>query len=179
MDRLLPEEIQTDRLRLRRPILADSETLFRAYTQDPEVCRYMIWVPHTSETVTRRFIAACIDAWNSGDRIPYVITARGSIDAIGMLEARVYGSTVDVGYVLARSHWGRGLMPETIRALANESLSCPRLFRVQATRDVENVASWRALEKAGFVREDRLERHTVHPNLSPEPRACFMYAKCR
>jgi ribosomal-protein-alanine N-acetyltransferase len=179
MDRLLPEEIQTDRLRLRRPILADSETIFRAYTQDPEVCRYMIWVPHTSETITRRFIADCIDAWSSGDRMPYVITTRGSIDAIGMLEARVHGPTVDVGYVLARSHWGRGLMPEAIRALASELLSRARIFRVQATCDVENVASWRALEKSGFIREGRLERHTVHPNLSPEPRACFMYPKCR
>lgn len=179
MDRLLPEEILTDRLRLRGPVVTDTATIFRAYAQDPVVCRYMIWVPHESEAITRSFIAACIDAWKGGNRMPYVITPRGSNDAIGMLEARVQGTAVDIGCVLARSHWGRGLMPEAIRALASASLSHPHIFRVQATCDVENVASRRALEKSGFIREGRLERYTVHPNLSPEPRACFMYAKWR
>jgi RimJ/RimL family protein N-acetyltransferase len=74
MNRLLPEEILTDRLRLRGPVAKDSETIFRAYAQDPEVCRYMIWVPHEPAAITRAFIAACIDAWNGGNRMPYVIT---------------------------------------------------------------------------------------------------------
>lgn len=139
----------------------------------------MIWVPHDSTAITRAFIAACIDAWNGGNRMPYVITTRGSNEAIGMLEARVQGTAVDIGYVLARLHWGNGLMPEAIRALASESLSHLRIFRMQATCDVENIASQRALEKSGFIREGRLERYTVHPNVSPEPRACFMYAKCK
>ncbi|MCG2592746.1 GNAT family N-acetyltransferase [Ramlibacter sp. XY19] len=52
-------------------------------------------------------------------------------------------------------------------------------FRVHAACDVENRPSQRALEKAGFMREGRLERFTVHPNISPEPRACYMYARCR
>jgi RimJ/RimL family protein N-acetyltransferase len=55
----------------------------------------------------------------------------------------------------------------------------PAFHRVQATCDVENTGSWRALEKAGFVREGRLERYTIHPNTDPEPRACYMYARCR
>jgi [ribosomal protein S5]-alanine N-acetyltransferase len=49
----------------------------------------------------------------------------------------------------------------------------------QATCDVENLASQRALEKSGFNREGRLERYNIHPNVAAEPRACFMYAKCR
>jgi [ribosomal protein S5]-alanine N-acetyltransferase len=157
----------------------DASAIFRAYAQDSEVCRYMIWAPHTSEAVTRGFIQACIDAWSAGIRFPYVVTLNNADAAVGMIEARPVGSTVDIGYVLERASWGKCLMPEAIRGLTATALAEPGVFRVQATCDTENVPSQRALEKAGFTREGRLERYTVHPNLSPEPRACFMYATCR
>lgn len=139
----------------------------------------MIWRPHASESITREFIGSCIEVWKTGDRLPYVITERDSNVAIGMLEARMQGTAVDIGYVLARSHWGKGFMPEAIQALTSDALAMPKIFRVQAACDTENIPSQRALEKSGFIREGHLERYTVHPNLSPEPRACFMYAKCR
>lgn len=51
----------------------------------------------------------------------------------------------------------------TIRALTDAALANPSIFRVQATCDTENVPSQRALEKAGFMREGRFERHTAQP----------------
>ncbi len=179
MPYVLPETIDTARLRLRRPEVADAASLFHSYTQDPQVCRFMIWAPHASEDTTREFIASCIAAWEAQQCLPYVIAEQGSDLAVGMIEARMQGSTVDIGYVLARSQWGRGLMPEAIGSLASAALSRDEVFRVQATCDTENIASQRALEKSGFVREGRLERFTIHPNISSEPRACFMYARCR
>jgi len=118
------------------------------------------------------------DAYADGRR-PYVISERCSDPAIGMIEARLLGTTVDIGYVLARSCWGKGLMPEAIDALAATALASPSIYRVQATCDTENIPSQRALQKSNFIREGRLERYAVHPNLSPEPRACFMYARVR
>lgn len=179
MTRQLPNELTTARLHLREPVLGDAPAIFHAYAQDPQVCRFMVWTPHISESSTRGFIASCMEDWNTGKRQPYVITESASDTAIGMVDARLQGSTVDIGYVLAQSHWGQGLMPEAISTLAAAALAQPGIFRVQATCDAENIASQRTLEKAGFAREGRLERHTVHPNISPEPRACFIYAKCR
>lgn len=41
----------------------------------------------------------------------------------------------------------------------------------------EHRASWRVLEKVGFVREGVLHRHTDFPNLNPgEPSDVFCYA---
>ena len=75
--------------------------------------------------------------------------------------------------------WGRGYMPEALSALTALALEREDIFRVQAFCDVENVPSQRALEKAGFFREGRHERFFVHPNVSAEPRPCYMYAKCK
>ncbi len=165
---------------LREPRASDASSLFDAYTQDLEVARYMVWRPHSSPAETQEFIVACVRDWLSGLRLPYVLTLRDTPDrAIGMLEARPLSHLLDIGYVLARAHWGKGLMPEAIRALTETALRNPDIFRVQATCDVDNHASARALEKSGFSREGRLERHTVHPNISSEPRSCFLYARWR
>jgi len=176
----LPDSIQTARLALREPRASDAVALFDAYTQDAEVTRYMTWRPHTSLAETESFIAGCVRDWASGARLAYILAFPDSPErAIGVLDARLRAHIVDIGYVLARAHWGQGLMPEAIGALAEAALSTPGLFRVQATCDVDNRPSARALEKSGFTREGRLERYIVHPNIGPDPRASFLYARCR
>lgn len=54
-------------------------------------------------------------------------------------------------------------------------LELPELWRVWATCDVENTASARVLEKAGFTFEGVLHRWDRH-NISPEPRDARVYA---
>jgi [ribosomal protein S5]-alanine N-acetyltransferase len=44
---------------------------------------------------------------------------------------------------------------------------------------VDNVGSQRVLEKSGMVREGRLARYIVHPNVDAEPRDVFVYAAVR
>jgi [ribosomal protein S5]-alanine N-acetyltransferase len=178
----LPDRIVSRRLVLRAPQAADAETIFASYATDSDVARYMIWQPHAVLSESRAFIDECMRAWEgSTDRRPYVLALHGDEHTpIGMLEARLHGTAlVDIGYVLARAHWGEALMPEAIMALTDELLATPSIFRVQATCDIDNKPSARTLEKSGFVREAVLQRYTVHPNISSEPRACFMYARCR
>lgn len=100
----LPETLTTARLHLRSPVMDDAGAIFSSYAQDPKVCRFMIWVPHASVAVTEDFIASCVVAWTTGSRKAFVITELGESEPIGMLEARIQGSTVDIGYVLAASH---------------------------------------------------------------------------
>ena len=176
----LPDVLLTNRLTLRAPRESDAPAFFASFTQDPDVARYTVWRPHKSLAETEAFIADCLQDWASGTAQCYALAFRDADDwPLGVLEARLRAPTLEVGYVLARSHWGQGLMPEAIDALVTLALARPNLFRAQATCDVDNRASARALEKSGFVCEGRLERHTHHPNISDEPRPCFLYARCR
>jgi RimJ/RimL family protein N-acetyltransferase len=176
---MLPRVFETERLAARLPVSSDAQALFEAYARKPEVSRYMLWLPHKTVDTTEAFVAECIAAADRGTRLPYVLAERGKSELIGMLEARPLAHKVDFGYVLGPEYWGRGFMPEAIDALAGIALALPEVFRVQAFCDVENRPSQRALEKAGLIREGRHERFIVHPNVSSEPRACYMYAKCR
>ena len=174
-----PGLIETARLALRAPAHSDAEAMFASYTQDAEVARYMVWQPHASLEATRDFIAGCVAQWNARSALPYIITLKASSQLVGMLEARPHGHVVNIGYVLARSQWGQGLMGEAVQAFTAIALRVPGVFRVEATCDVENLPSARALAKSGFVLEGRLARHTVHPNISAEPRDCLIFAACR
>lgn len=176
----LPERIESERLVFRRPLMADAQALFDAYTSDPQVPKYMVWAPHTNVSETEAFLKGCVEDWNEGSRFAYALTLHGRESSpIGMLDAMPKGHMLDIGYVLARDLWGRGLMPEAVQVFSELALAIPGVFRLQATCDVENMASARTLEKSGFVREGRLDRYTVHPNISVEPRPCFIYARCR
>lgn len=171
-----PESFETVRLLLRRPIMADAEAIFKCYAQDPEVTRYVTWRPHQNLSETQQFLSTCIDAWQGDRRFPYSIVLKNKSALVGMIEITIANFRAEVGYVLARQHWGQGIMTEAARALVDWALSQPQIYRVWAVCDVENAASARVLEKVGMQREGILRRYIMHPNVSNEPRDCYCYA---
>lgn len=171
----MPDQIDTDRLRLRRIQAGDADAIFSVYAQDSDVTRFLVWMPHLSVSVTHVFVTQCVTAWEAGSAFPYVLVDQASGELLGMLEVRPDGHCAEVGYVLARRHWGKGLMPEALGCVVNLAFSTLRFSSIEATCDVENRASARALEKSGFVRQGRLVQHIVHPNLSAEPRDSSLY----
>ena len=171
-----PEHIETQRLVLRIPSVTDAEAIFNSYAQDPEVTRYLIWRPHKNIQETEGFLAACTVAWEGTVRFPYVITFKQNGAVIGMIEIRINDFKVDVGYVVSRPNWGKGMATEALRSLVEWALNQESIYRVWALCDVENLASGRVLEKVGMRCEGVLRRQIVHPNISDEPRDCYCYA---
>jgi len=174
-----PETFTTERLVLRRVAPSDAPAVFRNYAQDPEVVRFLLWRPHTSLAETESFLRNAVDWWEAGKEFNWVISLRGTDEAIGMIGAAPKNFKVEVGYVLARDYWGRGIMTEAGRAVVDWLRSREEIWRIGATCHVENLASARVLEKLGMEREGVLRRWNVYPNLSPEPQDSFIYAWVR
>ena len=173
---MFPNTVETRRLHLRRPVSGDADLIFRAYAQDTQVTRYLVWVPHASVETTKNFISDCENRWINLAAFPYVITRKEDGELLGMIDIRPNGHRADFGFVLARAYWGKGLMPEAISALVEVTLAQPSIYRLEATCDLDNKASARALEKAGLSREGVLRKYIIHPNISPEPRDSLLYA---
>jgi RimJ/RimL family protein N-acetyltransferase len=171
-----PERIETERLILRKPRRGDASFLFAAYMQDPEVTRYTTWRPHQQLQEAKDFVGNCLAAWDDGTRFPFVILLQGENKPFGMIDFHIRGSTVGLGYVIARSHQGKGYATEATRAVIDWALQQPAIYRVNASTDVENYPSQRVLEKAGMVREGLLKKYIIHPNLSDIPRDSYIYA---
>lgn len=178
MTGMLPAIVPTERLTLRPPRRQDAPAVFARYARDPEVTRYLTWRTHESLAQSERFVDACVAAWGKG-RGPWVLTRTGDDSAIGMIDLRIEVCRAELGYVLARSEWGRGLMSEAAAAVVELALAEPGIYRAWAVCDVDNRASARVLEKAGMALEARLRRYAVHPNLGREPRDVLLFARTR
>jgi ribosomal-protein-alanine N-acetyltransferase len=67
----------------------------------------------------------------------------------------------EIGYVLASSAWGQGYATEAITQLLAHGFGAMGLNRVEADIDPLNVASARALERQGFVKEGLLRERWI------------------
>lgn len=171
-----PKSLKTERLRLRKVKLSDADAIFRQYAQDAEVTKYVSWRAHADAEETREYVRMCLLAWNIGKAFHWVIERAEDKQVMGMVIARVDEEKWELGYVLARKHWGKGYMTEAIRGLIAWALKQTDIYRIWAVCDVDNAASARVMEKAGMVREGTLRRWSVHPNICPEPRDSYCYA---
>jgi [ribosomal protein S5]-alanine N-acetyltransferase len=174
-----PDDFDTDRLHLRIPRRDDAPAIFAAWTQDPEVTRYLTWRPHKNIEETYSILDLIAKLWRDGEAFTYVLTLKDNDNPIGMLAIHADGFKPSLGYVLARSHWGKGYMPEAARAVTDWLIRQPDIYRVFATCDVDNPASAKVMEKAGMKYEGLLGRYMIHPNISDEPRDCLVYAAVR
>jgi ribosomal-protein-alanine N-acetyltransferase len=174
-----PEEIATKRLILRRPRLSDADDIFDSYAADPEVTRYVTWRPYKDRSEVAPFLRSRLDRWDSREEFSWAITRPPDYCVIGMIACRVREHAADIGYVMSRNYWNRGYTTEAANAVVNWASNLEFVYRVWAVCDVENKASSRVLEKIGMQREGILRRYIVHPNMSPEPRDCFVYSKIR
>jgi RimJ/RimL family protein N-acetyltransferase len=172
----MPEQFRTDRLLLRIPRMNDATSIFEGWAQDTQVTRYLTWRPHERIEQTEEFVQGCLRAWETEIRFPYMITLNDDGQVIGMIDPRIEGPKVGIGYGLARVHWGKGYMPEATRAIINWAFQQPTIYRVYATTDLENIASQCVLEKVGMQCEGILRKYILHPNISDVPRDSYMYA---
>jgi ribosomal-protein-alanine N-acetyltransferase len=173
-----PESFTTARLLLRKPRPEDAPLIFAAYAQDPEVVRYLTFLPHRDLSDTHEVVERFLENWRSGKSYCWLIFERDRPDLVGAISARE-DQGINLGYLLARPFWGQGFMSEAVMAITEWAFSIPANFRVWAVCDCENDASARLLARNGFHREGVLRKWSLHPNVSDIPRDCYCFAKTR
>ncbi|HZF27623.1 MAG TPA: GNAT family N-acetyltransferase [Gammaproteobacteria bacterium] len=174
-----PREWQTARLAAAAATRADADAVLESYARDPEVARYMVWRPHRDVGETLAFLETCEAAWASGKSYSWCLRLKPDGPLVGMLSARVRGESMDMGYVLGRRWWRRGLMSEAVTWLVQWAWEQPTIARVWATCDVDNAASAGLLERIGMRREGTLRRWVPRPSLGGGPRDSLTYSLLR
>jgi RimJ/RimL family protein N-acetyltransferase len=169
--------VETGRLLLRPPAHEDAEAIFERYASDAEVTRYLGWSRHTSVQDTRAFVGFSLAEWarwGVGPLLAFDKVNGTMLGATGLvMETSDRAAT---GYVLARDAWGKGYATESLLAMVALAAEF-HVARLYALCHVDHRASWHVLEKCGFEREGVLPRHSVFPNLTPEPLDVLSYAR--
>lgn len=100
--------------------------------------------------------------WREESAYPFVIVIDrqivGRVSVAGIRWGAERGASI--GYWIAHSHAGRGIMPRAV-ALATEFCFSRGLHRIEIAVRPENAASLRVVDKLGF-REEGLRRSYLH-----------------
>ena len=146
-------ELKTERLTLRPFEISDLEDLYE-YAKVDGVGQAAGWKPHgdreESKTVLNMFI--------KGKRTFAVVYGGKVVGSVGIdrYDADRFPEFADekcceIGYVLSKDCWGRGLMPEAVKEVLRWLFAEKRLDAAFCGRYLWNQRSKRVQEKCGFV----------------------------
>ena len=150
------QRIGTHRLVLRPFRHEDAEDIYDNWASDPEVTRFLTWPTHRSVDVTRMVLADWVSHYADGDYFNWAIEWKDSgrvIGSIAVVKLEEEIGAAELGYCLGRAYWGRGIMPEALRAVTDFLFDTAGVDRISAGHDVNNPKSGRVMEKAGLKME--------------------------
>nr|WP_277605960.1 GNAT family N-acetyltransferase [Glycomyces sp. L485] len=156
--------METDRLVLRPFTVADVEP-FAEINADPQVMRYIgNGGPRTVEQ-TREGVERLVLHWDAQGWGTLAVELKETGELIGFAALAVPEflpeilPAVEVGWRIARPHWGKGYAPEAAREAIRFAFDDLDMERLVSCIHAENAASMRVAEKLGMI----LERVTVVP----------------
>lgn len=147
-------QIETPRLLLRSFLESDAEDLY-AYASVDGVGQMAGWKPHASIEESRNVLNMFIRekktlalVWKETGT---VIGSLGleTIDESLSLPESLQGR--EIGYVLSKDYWGRGLMPEAVKAVIDFCFHTWQFDYLLCGHFVSNHQSRRVVEKCSFT----------------------------
>jgi len=136
---------------------------------DPEIERWLELMPSPyTEQDAREWVARAAEAWRSGSFAPFAVLdaeTGGVVGGLGLGSIDLECASGEVGYWLSAPARGRGLTTRALRLVTLWGFEALGLERVQVRAEVENTASCRVAEQAGFQREGVIRSQRFNPRL--------------
>jgi RimJ/RimL family protein N-acetyltransferase len=150
--------IKTKRVILRGYKKTDKSDLIKNIN-DKAIARFMSTVPHPyTPKDADTFLNKVLDKKRKDGEINFVFEIEGEFAGGGGIKRD--GHQAEIGYWLAKKHWGKGLATEIARELVKFGFGKLKLKRLTAKVFLPNKASARVLEKNGFKLEGILRKDT-------------------
>ncbi|HQU84346.1 MAG TPA: GNAT family protein [Pyrinomonadaceae bacterium] len=142
--------------KLRKWKLSDLE-IVAAYGCNPKITKFMSDAFPDSVEKWRKFLEFSTTVENN---LYFAIEINGkAVGAIGVsLQTGVLRKNAELGYWLGEDFWGNGIITEAIREIVQIAFEKHDIVRIFAKPFETNIASHKALEKAGFKLEARFEK---------------------
>jgi len=159
-----PGPLETPRLHVRGVAEADLPALL-TINGDAEVTRFLPYPAWATLADGEAWLKRMNGIQAGGTALQFVIVDKQAGQAIGtcLLFGHDEGSArAELGYVLARNRWGRGLMHEALAALVGCAFTRMGLRRLEAEVDPRNGASGRVVQRLGFLREGLLRQRWMN-----------------
>ncbi len=144
--------LETERTYLRKLLYSDKSDIF-AYAKNPKVAEHVIWDAHQSEFDTLEFLNTVYAAYNKNKAAPWGIELKETgkiIGTAGFVNWEKENQKAEIGYVLSKDYWKKGIMTEVVKDIINFGFEKIGLTEISARSKPANVASQKVLIKCGL-----------------------------
>jgi ribosomal-protein-serine acetyltransferase len=139
----------------------DAEELYLRVDQNREHLQWRVsWVDGTTtKSDTLKFVRSCLESAVSGTGFHYALLLDGEIvGLVAFNSIEKINRCATMGYWLAKSQTGRGLMRTAVKTLINEGFRQLELNRVQARVATVNYPSQAVCDRLGLKKEGILRQ---------------------
>ena len=151
----IPRNFTTRDLHLRPSNATDAESMFTMLS-DPESMKYWCDEPLADIGAAVEVLNKDLESDAQGNSMCWAVTLKGHDKMIGkciLFQFNDQNRRAEIGYLLNRKYWRRGLMHQALGAIIDFAFNTLDLHRIEADVDTQNIGSLGLLEKLGFKRE--------------------------
>jgi len=155
--------LETEKLILRKLLYSDKKDIFE-YAKKSEVAKDVLWYPHQTEMDTLEFLNTIYEEYRKNRPAPWGILLKENnkiIGTAGFVNCDEINHKAEIGYVLSKVYWGKGIMSEAVKEIIKFGFESLELNRIEARCNTSNIASGKLLEKIGFTYEGVLREQLV------------------
>lgn len=174
-------ELETERVYLTKISEEHLDDLF-AYASDDEVTEHVSWETHTDKEQSRQFIRRTRELYESGVHYDWALVHKESGRMFGTTGLRIgepSDTAAELGYVLAKEFWGRGLATEVANEVVRFGFEELELSEIHAYVFLGNDASVRVLEKLGMSYEGIVTYTLMQGNKAPREASHYRLTRNR
>ena len=148
--------IKTERLILRPFDLSDSKRV-QELAGDIKIAETTLNVPYPYEDgMAESWIATHENNFNSGNGIIYAIVKKDTRELIGtvsLMGIKNIHKKAELAYWIGAPYWGNGYCTEACQSIIEFGFKNVNLNKIYALSFVDNIGSWRVMEKLGMEYE--------------------------
>lgn len=168
--------LETERMILRPWKIEDLEDFYE-YAKNQNVGPNAGWEPHKDKEVSLKILQAFIQK----DEVRAIVYKENGkvIGSIGIHNDKKREGTGAkmIGYVLSETYWGKGLMPEAVKAVVTYLFEEENINVISIYHYPFNTRSKKVIEKCGFKYEGTLRSASVIYDGSIYDDVCYSITK--
>lgn len=145
--------IETERLILRKMKLEDGNLIYKNWTSDPLVSKYVNWNKHSSINDTKDYVNYKINRYLSSNCYDWVVILKDINEPIGEIDAvkvSIEDNSVEIGYNYGSKFWNKGYATEALKAIIRYMFIDVEVDKITACHIDKNPASGKVMVKAGM-----------------------------
>ena len=144
--------LETDRLILRKLNVNDAEEVFKNWTSDDEVSKYMRWSTHKNIQDTIEWLKEEEKNYKNDNYYNWGIELKEIKELIGSMSAiyREEDGRYEIGYGIGKKYWRKGYTTEALKKVMNYLISEIGIKKFKCAHAKMNPASGAVMKKVGF-----------------------------